>query len=84
MRNIYFIINIGLPNSNTGFSKNKLSASGKNAKPPKNDFGVPLGGVIISVFEITTPKETGECFLGELHNSCFLGETSSETFWKKC
>ena len=43
LRNIYFIINIGLPNSNTGFSKNKLSASGKNAKPPKNDFGVPLG-----------------------------------------
>ena len=66
MRNIYFIINIGLPNSNTGFSKNKLSASGKNAKPPKNDFGVPLGGVIIPVFEITTPKETGECYLGEL------------------
>ena len=43
LRNIYSIINIGLPNSNTGFSKNKLSASGKNAKPPKNDFGVPLG-----------------------------------------
>ena len=84
MRNIYFIINIGLPNSNTGFSKNKLSASGKNAKPPKNDFGVPLGGVIIPVFEITTPKEAGDYFLGELHNSCFLGETSSETFWKKC
>ena len=25
-------------------------------------------------------KETGERFLGELHNSCFLGETSLETF----
>ena len=41
VRNIYLIINIGLPNSNTGFQKNKLSASANTGKPSKNDFGVP-------------------------------------------
>ena len=46
LRNIYFIINMGLPNSNTGFQKNKLSASAKTGKPSENDSGVPLGGVI--------------------------------------
>ena len=39
-----------------------------------------IGGVIIGVFETTTPKETGESFLGYLHNNRFLVETSLETF----
>ena len=40
-----------------------------------------IGGVIIRVFEITTHKETGECYLGELQKQLFSCRNKFRNFF---
>ena len=63
-----------------GLSEKQTLSKCKERETFQKRLRSAIGGVIIRVFETTTHKETGEYFLGDLHNNRFLDETSLETF----